>query len=64
MQVTLNDEEAARQLIDRTTATRNPFDVKYSKVEDYDWETCDSVLNKVTVKDLFVAGVEVIYVVR
>jgi hypothetical protein len=56
VRVALNDEEAARQLIDRTTATRNPFDVKYSKVEDYDWETCASVLNKVTVKELLSQG--------
>ena len=46
VQVALNDEQAARQLIDRTTATRNPFDVKYSKVEDADWETCASVLEQ------------------
>ena len=53
VKVALDDEQAARQLIDRTTATRNPFDVKYSKVEDADWETCDSVLNSVSMKDLF-----------
>jgi len=52
VQVALNDELAARQLIDRTTATRNPFDVKYSKVEDADWETCASVLNSVSMKEL------------
>ena len=52
VQVALNDEQAARQLIDRTTATRNPFDVKYSKVEDADWETCASVLNSVSMKEL------------
>jgi Helicase conserved C-terminal domain/PLD-like domain/SNF2-related domain len=47
-----NDEQAARQLIDRTSATRNPFDIKYSKVEDADWETCSSVLNTVSMKEL------------
>jgi hypothetical protein len=52
VQVALNDEQAANQLIDRTTATRNPFDVKYSKVEDADWETCASVLNPISVKEL------------
>jgi hypothetical protein len=52
VQVALNDEQTARQLIDRTTATRNPFDVKYSKVEDDDWETCASVLNSVSMKEL------------
>ncbi len=49
--VALNDEQAARQLIDRTASTRNPFDVKYSKVEDADWETCATVLNRVTVRE-------------
>lgn len=56
VQVALNDEQSARQLIDRTTATRNPFDVKYSKVEDADWETCESVLNKVSLKDILSKG--------
>ena len=52
----LKDEEAARQLIDRTTATRNPFDIKYSRVEDADWETCTSVLNSVSVKEILSKG--------
>lgn len=56
VKVALNDEQAARQLIDRTTATRNPFDVKYSKVEDADWETCASVLNPITVKEMLSQG--------
>jgi hypothetical protein len=52
VQVAMHDEQSARQLIDRTAATRNPFDVKYSKVEDADWETCASVLNGLSVKEL------------
>lgn len=52
VQVALQEEQAARQLIDRTTSTRNPFDVKYSKVADDDWETCASVLNPISVKEL------------
>jgi len=56
VQVALNDEQAAQQLIDRTTATRNPFDVKYSKVEDADWETCASVLNALSMKELLSRG--------
>ena len=52
----LNDEQAARQLIDRTAATRNPFDVKYSKVEDVDWDTCSSVLNPERVRELLSKG--------
>ena len=56
VQVALHDEQAAQQLIDRTTTTRNPFDVKYSKVEDADWETCASVLNAVSVNELLSQG--------
>jgi hypothetical protein len=36
VQIALDSEAEARQLIDRTAATRNPFDAKYSKVEDAD----------------------------
>ena len=56
VQVALKDEQAANQLIDRTTATRNPFDAKYSKVEDADWETCASVLNRFSMKELLSRG--------
>ena len=52
VQVAMKDEAAAHQLIDRTTATRNPFDAKYSKVADADWETCASVLEPQSVKEL------------
>jgi len=56
VQIALNDEQAANQLIDRTTATRNPFDKKYSRVEDADWETCASVLNSESMKELLSRG--------
>jgi hypothetical protein len=56
VQVALNDEQSANQLIDRTKATRNPFDAKYSKVEDADWETCASVLNATSMKELLSHG--------
>lgn len=56
VQIALNDAEAANQLIDRTTATKNPFDKKYSKVEDADWETCASVLNSESMKELLSRG--------
>jgi PLD-like domain/Helicase conserved C-terminal domain/SNF2-related domain len=52
VQMALHDERAAQQLIDRTITTRNPFDIKYSKVEDADWETCSSVLNSVSLREL------------
>ncbi len=56
VQIALKDEAAAHQLINRSTATRNPFDVKYSKVEDADWETCSAVLNKTSLKELMSSG--------
>ena len=40
----------------RTAATRNPFDAKYSKVEDADWETCSLVLEPQAVKEQLSRG--------
>ena len=56
VEVARDDEQAAHQLIDRAAATRNPFDIKYSKVEDADWETCASVLNEISMKELLSQG--------
>lgn len=52
VQVALNEEAEASQLIDRAAATRNPFDVKYSRVEDSNWEACSSVLNPISVREI------------
>ena len=52
VQIALNEEAEASQLIDRTAATRNPFDVKYSRVEDANWEACSSVLNPISVREI------------
>jgi hypothetical protein len=56
VKVALNEELAANQLIDRTKATRNPFDVKYSKVEDDNWESCSTVLNAVSMREMLSKG--------
>ena len=56
VQIALDNEVDARKLIDRTTATRNPFDTKYSKVEDADWESCSLVLDPVSVDELLRSG--------
>ena len=56
VQIALNSESEARQLIDRTAATRNPFDVKYSKVEDADWETCSLVLDPIAIREQLQKG--------
>jgi hypothetical protein len=52
VKIAQNDEESARQLIERAAHTRNPFDEKYSKVEDADWETCSTVLNPIRVREI------------
>jgi hypothetical protein len=56
VQVALNDEQSATLLIDRTAATKNPFDAKYSKVEDADWETSPLVLDPISVKEQLSLG--------
>lgn len=56
VKVALKEEESANLLIDQTARTRNPFDIKYSKVEDMNWETCSTVLNPLVVKELLSKG--------
>jgi ERCC4-related helicase len=56
IKIALEGEQEAFQLIDRTTATRNPFDAKYSKVEDADWETCSLVLDPIAVREQLSRG--------
>lgn len=56
VKIALEGEQEVRKLIDRTMATRNPFDVKYSKVEDADWETCSLVLEPRAVKEQLSRG--------
>jgi hypothetical protein len=54
--VALKDEAEIAELIDQTTATRNPFDKKYSKVQSSEWENCSSVLNPITLRELMESG--------
>jgi len=56
VKVALKDEAEIAELIDQTTATRNPFDKKYSKVQSAEWENCSSVLNPITVRELMESG--------
>jgi len=56
IEVALQNEHAANQLIDRTRATRNPFDVKYSKVDEADWDTCSTVLDPMAVNEQLSKG--------
>lgn len=56
VKIALEGEQEVKQLIDRTAATRNPFDAKYSKVEDADWETCSLVLDPISVRERLSEG--------
>lgn len=48
VRVAQGERAEAEKLIDRTTAlTKNPFDAKYSRVEDVDWESSTAVLDPV-----------------
>ena len=54
--IALQEQEAAEKLINRTAAIKNPFDQKYSRVEDANWETCASVINPVLVQEMLKKG--------
>ena len=56
MKVPLNDEAEIAELIGQTIATHTPFNKKYSKVDDAAWETCSSVLNSTSARELLEAG--------
>ncbi len=48
----IGERREAERLIDRATELRrNPFDAKYAKVEDSDWESCHRVLNPLDLAD-------------
>ena len=56
VKIALQSEQEALQLIDRTAATQNPFDAKYSVVEDADWETCAVVVDPMAVREQLARG--------
>ncbi len=56
VKIALQSEQEALQLIDRTVAAKNPFDAKYSVVEDADWETCAMVVDPIAVKEQLSRG--------
>jgi superfamily II DNA or RNA helicase len=43
--IAIGEEERAKKLIDNIKPA-HPFDERYSKVEDIDWESCSQVLNE------------------
>lgn len=57
VQVAQGEKEEANKLIDRTIALRrNPFDAKYSRVEDVDWESSSNVLDPVELAETMRQG--------
>ena len=56
VKIALQSEQEARQIIDRTATTQNPFDAKYSVVEDSDWETCAVVVDPLVVMEQLSRG--------
>ncbi|MEQ1754681.1 MAG: phospholipase D-like domain-containing anti-phage protein [Micropepsaceae bacterium] len=56
VKLALETEAEARQLIDRAAATKNPFDAKYSKVVDADWETRELVIDPMSVAEQMEQG--------
>jgi len=57
VQVAQGEKEEANKLIDRTIAlSRNPFDAKYSRVEDVDWESSPTVLDPLELSETMRQG--------
>lgn len=57
VQVAQGEREEANKLIDRTVAlSRNPFDAKYSRVEDVDWESSTAVLDPIEIGETLRQG--------
>lgn len=56
VKIALETEQEALKLIDRTSAARNPFDKKYSKVEDANWESSAMVLDPLLVREQLSRG--------
>ncbi len=57
VKVAMGEQDEASRLIDRTVAVRrNPFDRKYSKVADIDWETHATVLDPIGIMEEMTKG--------
>lgn len=46
IEVALKREEEANKLIEDVPSRKNPFDQRYSRVENLDWESCSEVLDR------------------
>lgn len=53
--IAIGEEERAKKLIDNIRP-RHPFDERYSKVENIDWESCSQILNETEKRSLLMKG--------
>jgi hypothetical protein len=53
--VATGEAEEAKKLIDNIRP-RHPFDERYSKVENIDWESCSEILNETEKRSLLSKG--------
>ena len=55
IEIATGQVEAAKKIID-AVQPRHPFDEKYNRVEEIDWESCTEVLNKIDKLDVLKQG--------
>lgn len=55
IEMAIGDKEEAKKVIDNLPA-RHPFEMKYNKIENIDWESCSDVLNNIERKRVLKDG--------
>lgn len=55
IEMAIGDKEEAKNIIDNLP-TQHPFEMKYNKIEDIDWESCSDVLNNIERKRVLKEG--------
>ncbi len=55
IEMAIGDKEEAKKIIDNLPA-QHPFEMKYNKIENIDWESCSDVLNNVERKRILREG--------
>jgi|LSQX01.2.fsa_nt_gb SNF2 family DNA or RNA helicase len=55
IEIAIGDKEEAKNIIDNLP-TQHPFEMKYNKIENIDWESCSEVLNNIERKRVLKKG--------
>lgn len=55
VEVAQHNEARALQIID-ALPERSPFEIRYDRIEDVDWESCSTVLDSQAQLDMFLEG--------